>query len=232
MSGWSQEVNNIIQTTIVIPAYREEKGLPIVLTNVLKVIDDSYEIIVVDDGSGDDTPKVAERFPCRLIKHEVNKGKGEALKTGFDSAAGENIIWIDSDNSYPAEYIPRMVEAFNDYDVVVCSRKYGREHIPPFNRIGNFIFSFLIRNIYGYIPEDPCSGLYGAKKKHLEAMKLNERRFSIEPEISMKAGRMKLRMLDIPIAYQVRVGNTKLNAVKVGFEDMWAIVKLLFWFPS
>ncbi len=221
-----------VLNTIIIPAWEEEEVLPVVLTKVIQIIDDSYEVIVVDDGSDDGTAEVASRFPCRVIRHKVNKGKGEALQTGITQAKGENIIWIDADDSYPVELIPRMVEAFDSYDMVVCSRKYGRENIPPFNRIGNFIFRNMIKGIYGFKPYDPCTGLYGAKKCYLEMMKLSSRRFAIEPEISIKGSRMKLKMLEIPIEYRARVGDSKLNAVKVGFEDLWTILRLIPWRPS
>ncbi|MCL0057479.1 glycosyltransferase family 2 protein [Dehalococcoidales bacterium] len=221
-----------ILTTIIIPAWREEKGLPIVLTKIFPIIDDSYEVIVVDDGSDDGTAEVASRFPCRLIRHEVNRGKGEALKTGIRQARGENIIWIDADNTYPVEVIPEIVEGLNTYDMVVCSRKYGRENIPRFNRIGNFIFRHMIKRIYGFKPYDPCAGLYGVKKHYLEMMKLSSRRFAIESEISIKGSRMKLKMLDIPIEYRARVGEAKLSGLKAGFEIQWTILKLIPWRPG
>jgi len=218
--------------TIIIPAWREEKGLAIVLKKIFQVTDDSYEVIVVDDGSDDGTAQVASQFPCRVIRHEINKGKGEALKTGIGQASGENVIWIDADDSYPVEFIPRMVEALSNYDAVVCSRRYGRENIPRFNHIGNFIFRHMIKKMYGFKPYDPTTGLYGVKKRYLEMMRLSARRFAIEPEISIKGSRLKLRMLDIPIRYRPRVGNTKLSAIKVGFEDLWTILRLILWRPS
>ena len=69
----------MILTTIIIPAWNEEKGLPIVLSKIFSVIDDTCEVIVVDDGSSDKTSEVASQFPCHIVKHEVNKGKGEAM---------------------------------------------------------------------------------------------------------------------------------------------------------
>jgi len=221
-----------VLNTIIIPAWREEEGLQIVLTKILQTINDSYEIIVVDDGSDDGTAQVASPFPCRVIRHEVNRGKGEALNTGIRQAKGENIIWIDADDSYPIELIPQMAEALNTYDMVVCSRKYGRENIPRFNRIGLWIFRNMIKGIYGFKPYDPCTGLYGAKKRHLEVMKLSSRRFAVEPEISIKGSRMKLKMLELSIEYRARVGNSKLSAIKVGFEDLITILTLVFWQPS
>ena len=222
------------QTTIIVPAYNEEDGISVVLEKLSNIIagDNNCEVIVVDDGSSDATAEIAGRFGFKVLRHEINRGKGNAVKTGIAHAEGEKIIWIDADDSYPAEFIPQMIESLDKYDLVVCSRKYGRENIPSFNRIGNFIFRNMIKRIYGFKPYDPCSGLYGARKQYLKKMNISARRFSIEPEISMKAGRMKLKMLDIPIEYRSRVGDTKLNSVKVGFEDMWAILRLIFWRPK
>ena len=219
------------QTTIIVPAYNEEQGIPIVLGGIFKILDDSYEVIVVDDGSIDRTSEVASQFPCRVIRQEVNRGNGEALKTGIKNATCENIIWIDADDTYPVELIPQIAEALKTYDMVVCSRLYGRENIPRFNRIGNWLFRILIRGIYGFKPFDPCTGLYGVKKHYLEAMNLESKRFAIEPEISIKGSRMKLKMLELPIEYKARVGSAKLNAIKVGFEDLKTILKLIFWKP-
>jgi glycosyltransferase involved in cell wall biosynthesis len=222
-------LNQQIQTTIIVPAYNEETGLPIVLGKLSNFLDGSYEVIVVDDGSTDRTSEVASQFPCWVLRQEPNQGKGEALKTGIKHASGEKIIWTDADDTYPVELIPKMAEALNDYDMVVCSRKYGRGNIPRFNRIGNWLFRTMIRNIYGFKPYDPCTGLYGAKRRYLELMDLSSKRFAIEPEISIKGSRMKLKMLEIPIAYRARVGSAKLSAIRVGFEDLWTILKFTFW---
>ncbi len=223
---------NNVYTTIIVPAKDEEDGLPIVLQKVCGIVDDTYEVIVIDDGSVDGTTEVASRFQCQVIKHEVNRGKGAALQTGIAMARGENILWIDADDTYPASLIPQMVEAMETYDMVVCSRKYGRHNIPRFNRIGLWLFRTLIQGIYGFQAFDPCTGLYGVKKYHLERMNLLSSRFAIEPEISMKGGRMKLKTLDMPIEYRDRVGETKLNSIVVGFEDLMRILSLCFWRPD
>jgi glycosyltransferase involved in cell wall biosynthesis len=218
--------------TIIVPAYNEEKGLPIVLTQILKIINDDYEVLVIDDGSKDGTSEAAKKFPVTLIKHEINKGKGEALKTGLAHARGENTILIDSDGSYPADFIPKIAESLGSYDLVFCSRKYGMENIPRFNRLGNYVFRNMIKFIYGFKPYDPFSGLYGAKTKYLKMMNISSPRFSVEAEIAAKAGRMKLKMLDIPIKYQTRVGETKLNPLKDGLTILSAILSLFFWRPG
>lgn len=219
-------------TTVIIPAYNEEEGIGLVLKKVLSSIGEDYEVIVVDDGSTDNTSAVASQFPCRVIRHPVNRGKGEALKTGIAHAQGENIIWIDADDTYPAERIPEIAERLrNGVDLVYASRRWGLEHIPLFNRIGNALFRLLIRGIYGFKPYDPCTGLCGVKRVHLERMALEARRFAIESEIATKAGRMGLRMHDLPIVYRPRVGRAKLNGIRAGTEIMAAILRYLFWHP-
>jgi len=219
------------EATIIIPVYNEEQGLPLVLGQVCGLPHD-YEVIVVDDGSTDRTAQVARTFPVKLILHVENMGKGNALLTGFSNASCENIVWIDADGSYPVWPISLMVDALqDDYDGVVCSRVYGRKNIPRFNRIGNWLFSVLIRGIYGYEPQDPCTGLYAMKRTRLLEMGLTSKRFAIEPEISIKAGRMGLKLYGLPIEYMPRWGETKLNGVVVGFENLWTILKLLRWRP-
>jgi glycosyltransferase involved in cell wall biosynthesis len=219
--------------TVIVPAYNEEQGLAVVLDKLFQAVDDTYEVIVVDDGSTDRTAEVARRFPCRLIQHKANGGKGEALKTGIQHARGKVILWLDADDTYPVDPIPKMAAALGDsYDLVYASRRGSRSRIPAFNRIGNALFRWSIRGLYGFKPYDPCTGLCGVRKEHLERMHLQAREFAIEPEIAMKAGRMKLRMLDIPIEYRPRIGQAKLSGIKVGFEDTLAILGHLFWQPG
>ena len=212
------------KTTVIVPAYREEEGLPIVLEKLFKVIDDSYEVLVVDDGSPDRTSEKASSFPCRLIRHEQNRGKGEAMKTGVKEARGENVIFIDADDTYPVEAIPDIARLLQSFDMVVACRTKGRENIPRFNRAGNFVFRNLLRYLHGSSVTDPLSGLYGLKKAHFEQMQLNSEGFTIETEIVINAARMKLKVTEIPIEYSTRLGRQKLG----GMKDGWRILKIIF----
>jgi len=212
-----------MKNAIIIPAYKEEEGLPVVLEKVYKVIDDSYEVIVVDDGSTDKTGERASSFPCRLIRHEQNHGKGEVMKAGVKEARSENVIFIDADNTYPAEAIPDIVKSLEHFDMAVASRAKGRENIPRFNRMGNFIFRCLLRYLHGCKVKDPLSGLYGLKKAQFERMQLNSKGFTIETEIAIKAARMKLRLAEFPIEYSPRLGKQKLGRIKHG----WQILKMI-----
>ena len=219
--------------SVIIPAFNEEDGLAVVLEKVFLAINQSFEVIIVDDGSTDRTAEVAVRYPGRLIQHKRNRGKGVALRTGIAHAQGRYVIWIDADDTYPPEIIPQIASALTDsYDLVFVSRRWGREHIPFFNRIGNVLSRWIIRTLYGFRPFDPCSGLCGVRKGCLKEMGLRAEKFSIEAEIAMKAGRMQLRMLDIPVEYRPRIGQTKLNWVKAGFEFSAALLGCLLWRPN
>jgi glycosyltransferase involved in cell wall biosynthesis len=226
------ETSSKITTSIVIPAYDEEIGLPTLLGNVFRCVDGIAEVIVVDDGSRDRTSEVACGFKCSVIKHEANRGKGEALKTGVRHAKGNNIIFIDADNTYPAKAVSQIAEALNFYDIAYAARTIGRHRIPAFNRLGNTIFQRMIRYIYGFPGSDYSTGLYGIKKTYLNAMNIRASGFSIEPEIAIKASRMRLRVGEIPIEYQSRLGKTKLVGPKAGFQHLVTITRLLFWRPS
>jgi len=217
--------------TIIIPAYNEEKGLLVVLNKLFKIVDNRYEVIVVDDGSEDGTSKITNVFPVKLIRHYINKGKGEAIITGANNALSDNIIFIDADDTYPVTTIPKMAEALLTYDMVIGSRKYGQHNIPRFNRLGNFFFRNSIRIIYGFKPYDPLTGLWGIKKQQIFRCKPTVR-FAPDAEICIKAARLKLHMFDIPITYTPRVGKTKLPPIKAGFEHLGLILRLIFWRPN
>lgn len=211
-------------TTVVIPAHNEEEGIAVVLQELLAVIDDSYEVLVLDDGSDDNTCAVASSFPCRVLSHEMRRGKGQAMKTAIGVAKGRNIVFVDADGSYPVRVIPEIGRALKEYDMVVASRVAGNQNVPAFNRIGNWIFRHSIRHLYGFRPYDPLTGLYGLGKAQLLRMNLKSTGFGIEAEIAIKGARMGLRMLDIPIEYRPRIGQAKLHGLKDGFRIFLTII--------
>ena len=221
------KANMPVNHTIIVPAYNEEKGLPVVLEKIFKVIDDNFEVLVVDDGSTDGTAAVEQMFPCRLIRHPVNQGKGKAMKTGVQQARGENVLFIDADDTYPVKTILEIAAALEKYDYAVASRSVGKQNIPAFNRIGNAIFRNSIRYIYGFKAYDPLTGLYGLKKSYFEKMELCSKGFGIESEIAIKAASMGLKIKDIPIVYGERIGEAKLNGLKDGYKIARTIISHL-----
>src|SRR5947207_5354930 len=103
----ARAASDAVVATVILPAYNEAAALPKVLSALLVVLDaalaERYEIIVVDDASTDDTAAIARRYPCRLLAHRRNRGKGAAVRTGLEAARGDFIVIMDADNTYPAD---------------------------------------------------------------------------------------------------------------------------------
>jgi len=219
----------MIRNSIIIPSYNEERGIEVVLNRVLQIIDDTFEVIVVNDGSKDGTGEVARKFDIRVIDHDENRGKGVAMRTGIKNASGENIIFIDADNTYPAGTIKTITDELqNGNDMVVASRLSGEvENIPFFNQVGNKVFKLMFKYVYGAKTSDPLSGLYGIKKAHLLNMDLVSAGFEIETEITIKAARMGLDIKDIPIVYGERIGEVKLDPIKDGYKIFRTLLSLI-----
>ena len=213
--------------TVIIPAYNEEEGLGVVLDKLFNTVDESYEVIVVDDGSTDRTKEIASRFPCEVISHGINRGKAAAVKTGIATAHGRNLVFVDADDTYPVELVPEIARAVDEFDMVVTSRAEGRENIPLFNRLGNRVFCGLIRYLYGFMTSDPLTGFYGVKKSVLLNMNLDSSGFGVETELAIKSGRMGLKVREIPIKYRPRIGESKLRTTRDGIRVLQTILKAL-----
>ena len=216
-----------VKNTVIVPSYNEEKAIAKVLENILNVIDESYEIIVVDDGSRDNTVQIASNYPCKVIVHGQNLGKGAAIRTGIKYAQGENILFIDADDTYPVEAIQKIVEELKSFDMVVA-RRITRVNINFFNRIGNIFFKKLIQMFYHSPSTDPLSGLYGLRKEYLKKMQVQSIGFEIETEITIKASQMGLRIKEIPISYNKRMGDSKLDPIKDGYRILHTIISYMF----
>lgn len=213
--------------TVVIPAYNEADGIRVVLSKLLSVCAPTTEVLVIDDGSSDGTGGIAEAFGVRVVRHAVNQGKAAAMRTFLQVARGDNIIFIDADDTYPAERVPEMVERLSTYEMVVGSRQTGHANIPAFNRIGNAIFRNSIRYFYGYKPYDPLTGFYGLRREALLKMNLRSEGFRIETEIAVKAARTGLSMWDMPVSYQPRIGEAKLRGLQDGYTIFETILSML-----
>ncbi len=114
--------------SVIVPAYNEESNIPTLVERVAKALSGiDYELIIIDDGSIDNTADVAKKFedkyPIRVIRHEHNKGKIEALKSGLQAARGEYVAFLDADLEYPPEVLPAMLQkALQGHDLVVAVR--------------------------------------------------------------------------------------------------------------
>jgi hypothetical protein len=209
-----------IAVTVILPAYNEAVALPAVLDALVSVLGDDSEVIVVDDGSTDNTASIATTHGCRVLRHPHNRGKGAAVRTGLAAARGAFVIVMDADNTYPADAIPRMIALGAHYDVVRCIRTSGMANMPLINRIGNRLFDWMLKVVYGLEGADHLSGFYGLRREAWQNLCITADRFDLEVEIGIKARAYRLRTAVLPIDYGERLGEKKLCA----YRDGWAIL--------
>jgi len=216
--------------SVVIPALNEENGIKEIMDRVLGVRDelkeinvDTLELLVVDDGSTDDTAKIAREIAAStenvwVISHPHNRGYGAALKTGFEQANGEYVGFLDADGTYPPEFFPQLCKAaLEGYELVIGSRMAGAETgMPLVRKIGNKFFAGMI-NILGRSDiTDSASGMRVFKREVLEQVSPLPDGLNLTPIMSTRAIHEGVKMLEIPIPYDERTGASKLNAIRDG----------------
>lgn len=212
--------------SIVIPAYNEEGGIAEITGRVLAVKPalaqvgvSELELLVVDDGSRDQTAQIVGATEgVRLIRHPVNRGYGAALKTGFGSARGELIGFLDADGTYPPEYLPQLCEkALDGFDLAIGSRMAGAEsHMPLARRLGNLFFAALLSLVGRARVTDSASGMRVFKREILERLYPLPDGLNLTPVMSTRAIHENVRIAEIAIPYSERVGRSKLSVVRDG----------------
>jgi glycosyltransferase involved in cell wall biosynthesis len=214
--------------SVIIPTLNEEKNLPRVLEDLPDYID---ELIVVDGHSKDRTMEIAKEHGAKIIFDDV--GKGSALRKGMKEATGDIIIIMDADCSHIPAEIPLLIAGIESgYDVCMGSRFIqggGSEDITLLRRFGNKFFVFLVNLIWGMNYSDLCYGYRSFRGGCIEKLELESDGFGIETEISIKAAKKKLRILEVPSYEKSRVhGEGKLRTFHDGFEMLSRIVKEVF----
>ena len=208
-----------VRTTVVLPAFNEGAALPHVLDELGEYLDESYEVLVVDDGSTDDTADVINRYPVRFVQHSSNRGKGVAIRSGIAEAQGENVVIMDADATYPVPAIKDMVDLLDENDLVRGIRESETDSMPAVNRFGNWLFNKLLAISHGLEGSDQLTGLYAIRRSEAIRLGTEARGFDIETEIGIKAKARGLREATIPISYLPRVGEKKLSPWKDGLRS-------------
>lgn len=187
---------------IVIPCYNEEK----VIKKVIKDIkNESWKnIIVVDDGSTDNTLQKAKEEKVFALRHVINRGKGAAVKTGLEFAKTKDadiVVTIDGDGQNNPKEIKKMVKKIEEgFDVVMGTRfKNKKNKIPTFNKFANKFANFFIFFVYGIMVSDSQSGFRAYSKKALELLDLKMDRYEFDSEVIREIARNKLKYTEIPI---------------------------------
>lgn len=190
------------QSVAVIPAYNEERFIGSVVLKARKYVE---TVIVVDDGSTDDTGEIARAAGAVVLRHERNLGKGAALNTGFEKArelGAEAIVTVDGDGQHLIEEMPLLLAPVlrGEADIVVGSRYLERRPSMPLHRIwGHRVFTFLTNLLSGVRVTDSQSGFRAFSPRAVKALPFSSRGFSVESEMQFLAREYDLRMVEVPI---------------------------------
>ncbi|MBC7073863.1 glycosyltransferase family 2 protein [Candidatus Parcubacteria bacterium] len=207
-----------MKLSVIIPAYNEEKRLPKTLNEIFQYLSKqnySFEIIVVNDGSKDNTAKIVkeamERIPnLRLIDNKINQGKGAVVRQGMLEAKGEFRLFTDADNSTPISEIEKFWKEFDfGADVVVGSREIKGAILDPpqplFRRFLGECFKILRKIIVGlWEIQDTQCGFKCFKKEVVEKIfpKCKINRFAFDPEILILAKKAGYKIKEVPIYWK------------------------------
>ena len=227
-----------MKLSVVIPVYNEIDTLEEILSRVMAV-DIEKEVICVDDGSTDGSREwLVERAESaddiRVVLHDHNRGKGAALRSGFDVAVGDIVLIQDADLEYDPNDYPALLEPFEKAgaDVVYGSRfaggRYQRVHL-FYHRLGN-MFLTTLSNMFTNLNLTDMETCYKVfRKEVLDGITIKSRSFTVEPELTAKVARGGWRIFEVPISY---AGRDYDEGKKIGWRDgmkaLFAIIRYRF----
>lgn len=185
---------------VVIPAFNEEKHIVKVIKDVKKYLPN---IIVVDDGSSDNTYDIAQKLEVIAVKHLVNIGKGAALKTGCQIAiekGAKKIIFMDADNQHDYRDLPKFLEMLEkNPNCLIIGRRGFNIKMPLIRVLGNKLASYFMHSFYKIQISDILCGFRALTDKTYKILNWNSTRYSVETEMIVRAARKKIKIIEIPI---------------------------------
>lgn len=234
--------------SIVIPALNEEEAIQSTVESCLAARDHicrrgavrDVEVIIVNDGSSDRTGQIADalaaREPCVSVIHfGKNRGYGAALKQGFQQARGELVAFLDADGTCDPRYFADLCAALQEFraSIAVGSRMVPGNQMPIVRRIGNVLYALLLGALSGRAVTDTASGMRVLRRDALADLYPLPDGLHFTPAMSARALLGQLRVVEVPMAYAERIGQSKLRVFRDGVRFLVAIFNaLLLYRPS
>jgi glycosyltransferase involved in cell wall biosynthesis len=222
-------INN--KLIVVIPAYNEQPLIGATVRGViqqlksLELANFDSEIIVVDDGSKDNTFHEAQQAGCTVLRHVINCGLGAAIRTGFQAAlrrGGTVIITLDADGQHNPTDIKKVVAPIlnNTAEVVIGSRLLNSNNMPLDRRLINWGANLITWLLFGFWTTDSQSGLRAFSRQAVEKIEIKTNRMEVSSELIAEISRLKLRFAEVPIntiytTYSRDKGQSNINSFSV-----------------
>jgi glycosyltransferase involved in cell wall biosynthesis len=218
--------------SVVMPAYNEERTIGKMISSIISTMDSTnmpYELIIVDDGSTDNTRRTATRYKATVLSNGRNIGKGYALRKGFRHTQGDIVVTVDSDGAHKPKEIPDLIHPlFNGVDIVAGSRfigRRGKNSTSKLNLLGNFMFNTVIMILTGKRITDSQTGFRAFKKEVLQKINLESLGYEIETEITVKGLKNGFVYQEKPVTCERR--QYSISRLKV-LSDGIKILKTIF----
>lgn len=218
--------------SIIIPAYNEDVGIEKVLDQLVALkFHEEHEVIVVDDGSTDETAAIVSRYPVRLLRHEINKGYGAALKTGIRKSTCDKVMIMDSDGQHDPKFVPQIVEMLNEFDMVIGTRTADSFQVKN-RKAGKKV----IRIVGEYLVEqklpDYNSGFRGFNKELiLRMLHIMPNGFSFSTTSTLAFLKEGYTIGTFPIVVEERVGRkSNVKFIKDGTKTIMLLLRIIMLF--
>lgn len=219
----------IMKLAIIMPAFNEAQIIAQIIKDIPKRIPGINKIciFVIDDGSSDDTSKIAVRKKTMVVRHAINLGVGAATVTGIQAALqwdADILVTLDADGQHDPREIPNLIKPILSHhcDIVIGSRfKFRSRRRAPWHRvIGNKIMNFITYCFYRVWVSDTQSGFKAMSKKAAQTMKLSFFGYEVCSEMIGEVRRHKLKYMEVPIKtiysnYSLRKGQSAMNGINI-----------------
>ena len=226
--------NEQIQVSIIVPAFNEGDAISQVVQDIRGVMEEtsySFEILVVDDGSTDNTVEAVGKQGARIIQHSENRGSGASRKTGIRAARGEWIAMIDADGTYPARALPEILGHLGDYSQVIGARTSEKGTY----RLIRGLAKGMIRRLASYLVGRPIpdlnSGLRAVRKTDmLKYVYLMPNGFSCVSSMTLAFLANDLPVKFVPIEYFERIGRSKFHPIVDTYNYLMTLIRIVTYF--
>ncbi|MDI6798727.1 MAG: glycosyltransferase family 2 protein [Candidatus Aenigmarchaeota archaeon] len=212
---------------VLLPAYNEEKNIQTVIKETKKYVPNST-IVVVDDGSTDKTSDLAKKSKVVVLRHNTNKGKGEAIKTGFKYFLKKDISYViiaDADRQYKIKDANKIIKLLKDgrADFVTGYRNW--KEVPLRHKLGNFVWRNSFNLLFGTNLRDSNCGFMGLTKDGMRKIKNIHGGYIVENELFVEALRNKLKIEQVPVSVEYREKSGIARGIRVVLGVLIFIVK-------